>query len=53
MKKAMKPLIECPLCGEEYDPVSSRWLCPYCHFKDTCCEGEPCPQPVDGAESST
>ena len=35
-------MIECINCGHKYDPVSTRWRCPKCGFKDTCCEGEPC-----------
>jgi Zn finger protein HypA/HybF involved in hydrogenase expression len=34
-------VIDCENCGELFDPVASRWLCPHCHWKSTCCEGEP------------
>lgn len=34
-------MIECSHCGYVFDPVRSRWLCPQCHNKETCCEGEP------------
>lgn len=33
---------QCSNCGYPYNPISSRWLCPNCHWKDTCCEGEAC-----------
>jgi hypothetical protein len=34
-------LIECLNCGTEYPPTATRWKCPGCGYKDTCCEGEP------------
>ena len=37
----MGSTIECPTCGCEYPPVDTRWRCPECGFKDSCCEGEP------------
>jgi hypothetical protein len=37
----MARLVECPLCGCEYPPEATRWMCPECKFKDTCCDGEP------------
>lgn len=37
----MASLIECPICGCEYPPEATRWLCPECKYKDSCCEGEP------------
>ena len=36
-------MIYCDNCGESFDPIASRWLCPFCHFKANCCEGEPYP----------
>lgn len=36
-------MIECYMCGREYDPTRHRWMCPYCRCKDTCCMGEPLP----------
>ena len=30
-------------CGEEFDPISTRWLCPHCHQKANCCNGAPLP----------
>lgn len=32
---------QCLSCEREFDPVATRWLCPHCHFKASCCEGEP------------
>ena len=23
------------------EPTACRWLCPNCHWKNSCCEGEP------------
>ena len=40
-------MIECFNCGHPYKPEASRWMCPKCHAKDTCCEGAPCPSPSD------
>lgn len=34
--------IECNNCGNIFLPESSRWLCPCCGLKDSCCDGEPC-----------
>lgn len=28
----------CQHCGEEFDPIRHRWLCPHCKTKNTCCE---------------
>jgi hypothetical protein len=28
----------CQYCETPFDPVRYRWLCPYCHGKNTCCE---------------
>ncbi|MEI6250363.1 MAG: hypothetical protein WCP54_04320 [Actinomycetes bacterium] len=36
----------CDFCGQPYDPVSTRWLCPHCHMKTNCCDGAPCDIPV-------
>ena len=35
----------CDFCGQAYDPVATRWLCPNCHMKTNCCDGAPCPIP--------
>ncbi|MFM7776265.1 MAG: hypothetical protein ACKO7S_04270 [Actinomycetota bacterium] len=35
----------CDFCGQAYDPVATRWLCPHCHSKTNCCDGAPCPLP--------
>jgi Zn finger protein HypA/HybF involved in hydrogenase expression len=37
----MSGLVECFECGTEYPPHATRWRCPACGMKDTCCEGEP------------
>lgn len=34
-------MISCSLCGIGFEPIRSRWLCPACGFKESCCEGEP------------
>jgi len=34
-------LVPCDYCGEEFDPISTRWLCPHCHMKANCCDGAP------------
>ena len=31
----------CDYCGQEFDPISTRWLCPHCHMKANCCDGAP------------
>jgi rubredoxin len=31
----------CDYCGKEFDPISTRWLCPHCHAKHNCCDGAP------------
>jgi hypothetical protein len=39
----------CDYCGREFDPISTRWLCPHCHMKANCCDGAPL-APVTPAE---
>jgi len=34
-------LVPCDYCGEEFDPIATRWLCPHCHMKANCCDGAP------------
>lgn len=31
----------CEMCGKAFDPIATRWQCPKCHHKMSCCEGEP------------
>ena len=31
----------CDFCGQQYDPIATRWLCPHCHMKTNCCDGAP------------
>ena len=31
----------CENCGLRFDPVVTRWLCPYCRQKASCCDGSP------------
>lgn len=31
-------MVECPNCHEEFDPIASRWLCPHCGHKTSCCD---------------
>jgi hypothetical protein len=31
----------CDYCGQPFDPISTRWLCPHCHMKANCCDGAP------------
>lgn len=33
--------MECVQCGEWFDPIKYRWLCPECKHKNSCCEGAP------------
>ena len=33
--------VACDYCGEEFDPIATRWLCPHCHMKANCCDGAP------------
>lgn len=33
--------MDCDYCGEVFDPISTRWLCPVCRQKANCCEGSP------------
>jgi hypothetical protein len=35
------PDVPCDYCGVEFDPISTRWLCPHCHMKANCCDGAP------------
>ena len=46
----MAYLVECSNCGAEYPPTACRWRCPGCGFKDTCCDGEPQPEQLEGLE---
>ncbi|MEP6525950.1 MAG: hypothetical protein ABJA86_02205 [Nocardioidaceae bacterium] len=41
MGRTVDYMICCDNCGAEFEPVRTRWLCPYCKFKASCCEGEP------------
>ena len=34
-------LVPCDYCGEDFDPIATRWLCPHCHMKANCCDGAP------------
>ncbi|MGB3444240.1 MAG: hypothetical protein WBA97_36335, partial [Actinophytocola sp.] len=34
-------VMPCDFCGKEFDPISTRWLCPHCHMKANCCDGAP------------
>ncbi len=34
-------MIECDNCHRPFEPVATRWLCPHCKFKASCCEGQP------------
>ena len=46
----------CDFCGEEFDPIATRWLCPHCHAKANCCDGAPlrfCEAPAAGPERHT
>lgn len=38
-------MIECFWCGHVYDGTYYRWLCPQCHYKESCCDGAPCEIP--------
>lgn len=31
----------CEQCGRPFDPIRFRWLCPWCRFKNSCCQGAP------------
>jgi len=37
--------VSCDYCGREFDPIATRWLCPHCHMKASCCEGAPLDEP--------
>ena len=39
-------MIDCENCERPFEPVLSRWLCPYCKWKADCCTGAPLP--IDG-----
>jgi ADP-ribose pyrophosphatase YjhB (NUDIX family) len=34
----------CEFCDREFDPIATRWLCPWCHCKAHCCDGAPLPE---------
>lgn len=34
-------MICCSACAAAFEPTRSRWLCPACGWKESCCEGEP------------
>jgi hypothetical protein len=36
-------VIDCEQCERPFEPVTFRWLCPYCKWKADCCTGEPLP----------
>jgi len=36
--------LTCANCGYDFDPISSRWLCPRCKWKTPCCDGAPLPE---------
>jgi hypothetical protein len=41
-------MIECDFCGAPFEPERTRWLCPSCKQKCSCCEGSPlAEEPVD------
>lgn len=33
-------MIDCGNCEQPFNPEASRWLCPRCGWKNSCCEGE-------------
>lgn len=33
--------MDCDYCGSWFDPVETRWLCPHCKHKASCCDGAP------------
>ena len=41
----------CDFCGKEFNPISTRWLCPHCHMKANCCDGAPLPVATGGFET--
>jgi hypothetical protein len=41
MSRRTVRLVPCDYCGEEFDPIATRWLCPHCHMKANCCDGAP------------
>jgi hypothetical protein len=43
----------CDYCGKEFDPISTRWLCPHCHQKANCCDGAPLAQCTTDSPSSS
>lgn len=44
-------MIFCDNCENPYKPEASRWLCPMCGYKGSCCEGEVC-RPFSTPEST-
>jgi hypothetical protein len=32
--------LECDYCGNQYNPIATRWRCTACGLKSNCCEGE-------------
>lgn len=40
-------MVECFWCGTVYDGTKYRWLCPTCHYKESCCDGAPCDIPKE------
>ena len=30
-------MMACEACGEPFEPVATRWLCPHCGYKAYCC----------------
>lgn len=42
----------CDYCGQEFDPIGTRWLCPHCHMKANCCDGAPL-APAEPAATAT
>ncbi|MFZ2012915.1 MAG: hypothetical protein WAV00_03760 [Nocardioides sp.] len=42
----------CDFCGLDFDPISTRWLCPHCHMKANCCDGAPLAERTVGPDSA-
>ncbi len=44
--------VPCDFCGLDFDPISTRWLCPHCHMKANCCDGAPLAERTVGPDSA-
>ena len=45
--------LECDYCGNQYNPIATRWRCTACGLKSNCCEGEMLPDHISPVDQHT